>query len=67
MNCAMHFSKILSLKPGENNSNPRTEKIGSLALKYLKTGGPAPKPLYMKGPDAKLPKEPNPPILGSDA
>ena len=65
--CAIHFSKTLSLKPGENDSNPRTEKIGSLALKYLKTSGPAPKPLYMKGPDAKLPKEPNPPILGSDA
>ena len=55
--CAIHFSKTLSLKPGENDSNPRTEKIGSLALKYLKTSGPAPKPLYMKGPDAKLPKE----------
>ena len=65
--CAIHFSKALSLKPGENDSTPRTEKIGSLALKYLKTGGPAPTPLYMKGPDAKLPKEPNPHIIGPDA
>ncbi len=64
---AEQIAKNLNLQHGFNDSKPRIEKIGSMTLKYLKTGGPSPAPLYIKGPDAKLPKEPIPLILGSDA
>ncbi len=63
---ATHISKNLKLQSGRNDSVPETVKIGLIAHKYLKNGGPPPSPLYIKGPDAKLPKEPVPLILGSD-
>ena len=63
---AIEIAKNLNLQHGLNNSVPRTEKIGAITLRYLKTGGPSPAPLYIKGPDAKLPKEPIPVVLGSN-
>ena len=60
---AILIAKILNLQHGVNNSEPRTAKIGSITLKYLETNGPSPAPLYIKGPDAKLPKKPIPLIL----
>ena len=63
---AIQIAKNLNLQHGINNSAPTTKKIGLIALKYLGTGGPSPVPLYIKGPDAKLPKEPIPLILGSN-
>jgi len=63
---AIQIAKKLNLQHGANDSTPKTEKIGLIAQRHLETGGPSPAPLYIKGPDAKLPKEPIPLILGSN-
>ena len=63
--CALSISKDLKLQASKNNSKPNPKEIGLMALKYIEIGGPPPAPLYIKGADAKLPKDPIPVILES--
>tara|TARA_X000001036_G_C20641360_1_gene791233 strand:- start:845 stop:1531 length:687 start_codon:yes stop_codon:yes gene_type:complete len=64
---AFTVSENLNLKLGMSESIPKVKNISTIALRYLKSGGPAPTPLYIRGPDAKLPKDPVPIILKPNA
>ena len=63
---AITLSQSLNLRLGMSKSIPSAKHITSKILGYLENGGPSPAPLYVRGPDAKLPKEPVPIILNPD-
>ena len=60
---AFMISKKLRLKCGKKNSIFKASQIGFISLKYSKLNELLPSPVYVKEPDAKLPKEPPPKIL----
>ena len=60
---AITLSQSLNLRFGMSESIPSAKHISSKILGYLENGGPSPAPLYVREPDAKLPKQPVPIIL----
>ena len=60
---AITLSKSLNLRLGMSKSILTAKHISLKMMEYLENGGPTPAPLYVRGPDAKLPKEPVPIIL----
>ena len=63
---AITLSQSLNLRLGMSKSIPSAKHISSKILGYLENGGPSPAPLYVREPDAKLPKQPVPVILSAN-
>ncbi len=60
---ALLISKKLNLRCGKKTSFSKASELGFLSLKYPENYETKPSPVYIKGPDAKLPKEQRPKIL----
>ena len=60
---ARKISQTLDMKLGKNNSRPKMRNMAFLVTEYMKHNGPRPVPVYVRGPNAKLPKDARPKVL----
>lgn len=61
--CALRISEKLNLNCGKQSSFSKASEIGLIATKSIEPNTLIPSPLYVKGHEAELPKEPPPKYL----